>query len=62
MARAALAAARRLKDPAADANFLQTKIATARFFADHMLTAVPGLGKSVVYGAPGVLAVPAESF
>jgi len=62
MARAALAAARSLKAPGADVDFLRTKIASARFFADHMLTSVPGLGKSVVQGAPGVLAVPAESF
>jgi len=62
MARAALAAARSLRAPGADVDFLRTKIATARFFADHMLTTVPGLGKSVVQGAPGVLAVPAESF
>jgi len=62
MARAALAAARKLKAAAGDEDFLRAKIATARFFADHMLTSVPGLGKSIVQGAAGALAIPAESF
>jgi hypothetical protein len=62
MARAALAAARKLKSAAGDEDFLRAKIATARFFADHMLTSVPGLGKSIVRGAAGALAIPAESF
>jgi butyryl-CoA dehydrogenase len=62
MARAALAAARNLRTSGADTNFLKAKIATARFFADHMLTAVPGLGKSVVHGAAGALALPEEAF
>jgi hypothetical protein len=62
MARAALAAKRALAAKGADTEFLRAKIATARFFADHMLTSVPGLGKSVVQGAAGVLAMPAEAF
>jgi hypothetical protein len=62
MARAALVAARRLRADGADAEFLRAKIATARFFADHLLTSVPGLGKSIVHGAAGALAIPAESF
>jgi butyryl-CoA dehydrogenase len=62
MARAALAARRAQAAKGADTEFLRAKIATARFFADHMLTSVPGLGKSVVQGAAGVLAMPAEAF
>jgi hypothetical protein len=62
MARAALAASRRLTAGAADADFLRAKVATARFFADHILTGVPGMGKSVIHGAAGVLAIPAEVF
>jgi alkylation response protein AidB-like acyl-CoA dehydrogenase len=62
MARAGLVAARKLKAPGADAEFLRAKIATARFFADHMLTSVPGLAKSVIHGAAGALAIPAETF
>ncbi|HUL63729.1 MAG TPA: acyl-CoA dehydrogenase [Burkholderiaceae bacterium] len=62
MARAGLAAARKLKGSGADSEFLRAKIATARFFADHMVTAVPGLAKSVIHGAAGALAIPAEVF
>jgi hypothetical protein len=62
MARAALAATRALKTAGADADFLRAKIATARFHADHLLTAAPGLADSVIDGAVGVLAVPAEMF
>jgi alkylation response protein AidB-like acyl-CoA dehydrogenase len=62
MARAALAASRRLTAGGADADFLRAKVATARFFADHILTGVPGMGKSVIHGAAGVLAIPAEVF
>jgi len=62
LARAALAASRGLQSADADGTFLRTKVATARFFADHMLTSVPGLARSVVSGASGVLAVPAEAF
>jgi len=62
MARAGLAAARKLRAPGADVEFLNAKIASARYFADHMLTSVPGLGKSVVRGASGVLAIPTEVF
>jgi butyryl-CoA dehydrogenase len=62
MARAALAAARKLKKPGADAEFLHAKIATARFFADHMLTSVPGIGKSITHGAAGALALQVEAF
>ncbi len=61
MARAAIAASRGLQSPGADTTFLRTKIATARFFADHLLTAVPGLARSVVTGSAGVLAVPVEA-
>jgi alkylation response protein AidB-like acyl-CoA dehydrogenase len=62
MARAALAAARKLRTSNSDAGFLRAKIATARFFADHMLTAVPGIGRSVIHGASGTLALPEEAF
>ena len=62
MARAALAAARSLRAPGADVDFLRTKIATARFFADHVLTSVPGLGKSVVQGALACLRYPPSRF
>jgi 3-(methylthio)propanoyl-CoA dehydrogenase len=40
----------------ADAGFHQAKIATARFYADHVLSQGPGLAHSVIHGAAGALA------
>jgi acyl-CoA dehydrogenase len=40
----------------ADAAFYEAKIATARFYADHVLSQAPGLAHSVVHGAAGALA------
>ncbi len=56
MARAALAARARIDAGDTDP-FLTNKIATARFFADHVLTAAPGLAETIVGGAPGALAI-----
>jgi len=57
LARGALAAARRLAAGDGDADFLRTKIATARHFADHHLTQAPGLRDAVVGGSDAVLAL-----
>jgi alkylation response protein AidB-like acyl-CoA dehydrogenase len=62
MARAALAAQRKLERRAGDAAFLKAKIATVRFFADHILSQAPGLRDAVVQGAAGVLALAEEQF
>jgi len=62
MARAALAAQRGLRADGADAAFLRAKIATARFYADHVLTRAAGLAHTVAAGAPGVLALDQEQF
>ncbi len=62
MARAALAATRLLEQGTGDAAFLKAKIATARFYADHILAQAPGLAASIVKGAPGVLALAEEQF
>jgi butyryl-CoA dehydrogenase len=62
MARAGLAAQGMLARGAGDAGFLKAKIATARFFADHMLSQAPGLREAVVAGAAGVLALSDEQF
>ncbi|HEX9720311.1 MAG TPA: acyl-CoA dehydrogenase, partial [Ramlibacter sp.] len=45
-----------------DAEFMRAKIATARFYADHMLSKVPGIRDAIVEGAESVTALPAESF
>jgi alkylation response protein AidB-like acyl-CoA dehydrogenase len=62
MARAALAAQAKLEVGAGDAGFLKAKVATARFFADHILSQAPGLRDAVVQGAAGVLALADEQF
>ena len=60
MARAALAAERKLDS--GDRKFLEAKIATARFYADHVLVQAPGLRDTVVNGAAGVMALSEEQF
>jgi hypothetical protein len=62
MARAALAAHRKLAAGEGDASFLRAKIVTARFFADHVLAGAPGLRTTIVEGAPGVLGLDVEQF
>jgi alkylation response protein AidB-like acyl-CoA dehydrogenase len=65
MGRAALAAARMLGEgdgASGDADFARAKIATARFYADHVLTRAGGYRDSIVDGAAGVLALPEASF
>lgn len=62
MARAALAAQKRLDAGEGDAAFYRAKIGTARFFADHILSQAPGLRTSIVAGAAGVLALEIEQF
>ena len=61
MARAALAASRMLSE-GRDVAFAGAKIATARFFADHMLVTVPAIASSVVSGSAGTLELAEEVF
>ncbi len=60
MARAALAAERNMDG--GDRDFLAAKIVTARFYGDHILVQAPALRKTVVDGAPGVMALSDEQF
>ena len=62
MARAALVAQKKLAAKEGDASFYQAKIATARFYADHVLAQAPGLRNTVVRGAAGVMALSEEQF
>jgi 3-(methylthio)propanoyl-CoA dehydrogenase len=62
MARAALAAQGGLAGPAADGEFFRAKIATARFYAEHVLPQSATLAREVTSGAESVLALDAESF
>ena len=61
LARALLVAERKLA-AGEDAAFMRNKIAVARFYAEHVLTRVPGLRDSVVDGAAAVTELPAEMF
>ena len=45
-----------------DVPFMQAKITTARFYADHLLTKAPGIRDSIVEGADSVTALALESF
>jgi hypothetical protein len=45
-----------------DTAFMQSKIITARFYADHLLTKVPGMRDSIVEGAGSVNALAPEAF
>lgn len=45
-----------------DTAFMQAKITTARFYADHLLTKAPGLRDSIVEGADSVTALALEAF
>ncbi|HEY1329770.1 MAG TPA: acyl-CoA dehydrogenase [Casimicrobiaceae bacterium] len=57
LARGASIAAQKLAGGEGDASFMRAKIATARHFAEHLLTQAPGLRDTVAAGAPSVLAL-----
>ncbi|MGZ9031724.1 MAG: acyl-CoA dehydrogenase C-terminal domain-containing protein, partial [Burkholderiaceae bacterium] len=61
MGRAALAATRHLA-AGDDPDFYRAKIATARFFADHMLITVQALAATAAEGSAGTLALADEQF
>ena len=62
MARALLAAERLLAAGQGDRAFLEAKVATARFYAEHLLAKAPGLRDSIVDGAESVTQMALESF
>ena len=62
MARAALAAQRKLDAGEGDAQFYKAKIGTARFFADHILSQAGGMRTAIVDGSAGVMALGVEQF
>ncbi|MDR3454663.1 MAG: acyl-CoA dehydrogenase [Rhodoferax sp.] len=45
-----------------DAGFMQAKITTARFYADHLLAKAPGQRDSIVEGADSVMALALDAF
>jgi 3-(methylthio)propanoyl-CoA dehydrogenase len=61
MARSLLAAEAELA-AGNDTQFMQSKITTARFYADHLLSKAPGVRDSIVEGADCVTALALEAF
>jgi hypothetical protein len=61
MARALLAAEARLA-AGDDVDFMKAKIATARFYGDHILSKVPGLRDSIVEGAASITDMALEAY
>ena len=62
LARAALAAEALLRNGDPRTAFLEAKLGTARFHADHVMTLAPAFSASIVAGAPGVLALGVEQY
>jgi 3-(methylsulfanyl)propanoyl-CoA dehydrogenase len=62
MARALLAAERLLKAGQGDAAFLAAKVATARFYAEHLLSRAPAQRDAIVEGAESVTALALDAF
>ncbi|QXZ11116.1 acyl-CoA dehydrogenase [Comamonas sp. Y33R10-2] len=61
LGRSVLVAEQQLKN-GQDAAFMQAKLATAQFYAEHILTRVPGQADSVINGAASVMALPLDMF
>lgn len=55
-------AAQELLAKGQDTAFMQAKLATAQFYAEHILTRVPGQADAVINGAASVMALPMEQF
>jgi alkylation response protein AidB-like acyl-CoA dehydrogenase len=62
MARSLLIAESQIASGADDAAFMQAKIITAQFYAEHLLCKVPGMRGSIVDGAASVTALALESY
>nr|WP_199067347.1 acyl-CoA dehydrogenase [Chromobacterium sp. ASV5] len=62
LGRAALIARQKLADGDLDADFLEAKIVTARFYGEHLLPQVSGLAAAITQGADSVLALPESQF
>uniref|UniRef100_UPI0033414B31 acyl-CoA dehydrogenase C-terminal domain-containing protein n=1 Tax=Diaphorobacter ruginosibacter TaxID=1715720 RepID=UPI0033414B31 len=58
----ALLVAQQLAAKGEDRMFMEAKVATARFYADHILVKTASLRDSIVDGASSVMALPQEAF
>ncbi len=61
LARALLVAEKAVAD-GTDVAFMQAKVTTARFYADHILSQAPGVRDSIVDGADSVIAMALDAF
>lgn len=61
LGRSVLVAEQQLKSDK-DTAFMQAKLATAQFYAEHILTRVPGQADAVVNGAANVMALHMDMF
>jgi 3-(methylthio)propanoyl-CoA dehydrogenase len=57
-----LLAAEELAAQGEDKQFMEAKVTTARFYADHILSKAPGIRDAIVEGAESVTALPLEAF
>jgi hypothetical protein len=62
LGRAALVAAKHLREGTGDARFLTAKLHTARFYADQMLPRAASLARSITETSDAALALTAEQF
>jgi hypothetical protein len=65
LARSVVAAEALLAQPDAGGEaprFLRSKIATARFYADHILSRAPAVRDAIVEGAESVTALPVDAY
>ena len=62
LARALLAAEQRVAEGEGDTAFLQAKVATARFYAEHLLSKAPGMRDAIIEGADSVTGLPLDAF
>jgi len=62
LAKSYLIAQEALNEGAQDREFMQAKMTTARFYADHILSKAPGMRDSIVQGADSVTDMALEAF
>jgi len=62
LARALVAAEQQLAQGGGDTAFLQAKVTTARFYAEHLLSKAPGVRDAIVEGGESVTALPVDAF
>jgi butyryl-CoA dehydrogenase len=62
LARSALAAETAIAAGSSEASFMRAKVATARFFGEHVLSQAPGVAGAILSGGAGALALTAQDF